>query len=152
MKPLETGGMDRRQVIGKALAMAGLPGLCCTTEELPASSFTVKGGSILIDLKRSPALSKPGSAVRVVDLDRNINLIVVHPEKNRFAALDRSCTHGGAQVAYNRRNRTVHCSSWGQSEFALNGDVLGGSAKKPLRNYAARRSGGTLEILLETGS
>jgi Rieske Fe-S protein len=146
------GGMNRRQLIRSSLAMAGLPGLCCTTQELPPASFTIQGGSVIIDLKQASALLKPGAAVKVIELERKLNLIVVHPEKNRFAALERSCTHGGAQVVYNRRRRTVQCTSWGHSEFALDGAVLGGSAKRALRAYEVRRAGDQLEIILEAKS
>ena len=129
--------------------MAGLPPLCCTTPEIPPASFTIQGAVLIIDLQRAPELRKSGAAVRVVDLERKVNLIVVHPAKNRFAALDRSCTHGGAQVVYNGHNQTVQCTSWGHSEFALDGTVLGGTAKRPVRAYGIRRAGDRLEIVLE---
>lgn len=141
--------MDRRQLIRSSLAMAGLPGLCCTTPEIPPASFTIQGAVLIIDLNKAPVLRKPGGAVRVVDLERKVNLIVAHPTRNRFAALDRSCTHGGAQVVYNGHNQTVQCTSWGHSEFALDGAMLGGSAKRPLRAYEIRRAGDRLEIALE---
>ena len=141
--------MNRRQLIQSSLAMAGLPPLCCTTPEIPPASFTVQGAVLIIDLKRAPVLRKPGGAVRVVDLERKVNLIVVHSTRNRFAALDRSCTHGGAQVVYNSHNQTVQCTSWGHSEFALDGAMLGGSAKWRLRAYEIRRAGDRLEIILE---
>jgi Rieske Fe-S protein len=128
--------------------MVGVP-LCCTTEEIPSTSFTISGGSLIIDLKKTPALANPGRAVKVVDVDRKINLIVVHEKRNHFVALDRSCTHGGAQVAYNRYNGTVQCSSWGHSEFALDGTLLGGSARRPLRSYKVQHTGDQLEIMLE---
>jgi len=141
--------MNRRQLIRSSLAMAGLPPLCCTTPEIPPASFTIQGAVLTIDLQRAPELRKPGAAVRVVDLERKVNLIVVHSARNRFAALDRSCTHGGAQVVYNGHNQTVQCTSWGHSEFALDGAVLGGSAKRPVRAYEIRRAGDRLEIVLE---
>ncbi len=132
--------------------MAGLPPLCCTTPEIPPASFTIQGAVLTIDLNKAPELRKSGAAVRVVDLERKVNLIVVHPARNRFAALDRSCTHGGGQVVYNGYNRTVQCTSWGHSEFALDGTVLGGSAKRPVRAYEIRRAGDRLEIVLEAKS
>jgi Rieske Fe-S protein len=136
--------MNRRRLLQGFVA-----GLCCTSEELPQAAWSVEGARLLIDLGRAPALRKPGGAVKVIDLNRRLNLIVVHPQKNRFAALDRSCTHGGAQVAYNRHHGTVQCTSWGHSEFALDGAVLGGSAKRALRAYNVRRAGNRLEIMLE---
>jgi Rieske Fe-S protein len=127
-----------------------MAGLCCTSEELAPAAFTFQGAALLIDLERAPALCKTGGSVKVVDLGHKVNLIVVHAEGNRFVALDRSCTHGGAQVVYNRHNRTVQCTSWGHSEFALDGALLGGSAKRPLKSYPVRRAGDRLEVLLGT--
>ncbi len=131
-----------------SLALAGVPVVCCTTPDIPAASVSFRGGSLFIDLRRVPALRKPGAAVRVIDQERGINLIVVRARKKKFAALERSCTHGGAQVAYNRVNDTVQCSSWGHSEFDLDGAVLGGTARKPLRAYEVRVAGRALEIVL----
>jgi nitrite reductase/ring-hydroxylating ferredoxin subunit len=138
--------------MGSSLVMAGLPGLCCTTEEASAASFTISGSTLTIDLSLARTLARPGGAMKVIDMARRINLIVVQPEHGKFEALERSCTHGGAQVIYNRRNKTVQCTSWGHSEFALDGAVLGGSARMPLRTYPTQRVGNHLWIDLSGGA
>jgi Rieske Fe-S protein len=132
--------------MGNSLALAGVPVLCCSTEEVPAGSFRIEGPLLTLDLAAAPPLKRPGSAARIVDLARGVNLIVVRDRKSRYAALERSCTHGGAQVAYNGKNETVQCTSWGHSEFALDGTVLGGSARRPLRAYKTELAGGKLII------
>lgn len=137
------GSMSRRELMGTSMAAVGL---CCVTEEAPVASFVIENKTVRIDLRQAPVLAKIGGAVRVVDVDRGINLIAVHPEKDRYAALHRSCTHGGAQVAYSRKNKTVICTSWGHSEFALDGTVLGGSAKRDLPAYPVHREGDILLI------
>lgn len=152
MQPDRSGAIDRRRILGSALAMVGLPGPCCSTEPLPTTAYSFSGSTLVIDLKLVPTLARPGGAAKLVDLDRELNLIVVRSGKRRFIALDRACTHGGAPVVYNRRNDTVQCISWGHSEFSLDGKVLGGSAKKPLRSYPVRRTGDRLEIRLEAGA
>ncbi len=139
-------------MLASAVSMAGAKELCCTTPEAPAGSYRIDGGEILLEIDKVPSLGRKGGAVKVVDIDRGVNLIVVEPEKGRFAALERSCTHGGAQVVYNGVNRTVQCTSWGHSEFALDGQVLGGSAKKRLPVHEVRLEGGLLRIRLETRS
>jgi nitrite reductase/ring-hydroxylating ferredoxin subunit len=141
--------LSRRDVLHGSVASAVL---CCKTEELPTASFRVADGKVEINLKNAGALAKPGGAAKVVDIDRNVNLIVVQSRKGQFAALERSCTHGGAQVVYNSRNGTVQCTSWGHSEFALDGQVLGGSARKPLPAHVVRRVGDRLEITLAVQS
>jgi Rieske Fe-S protein len=135
-----------------ATSMAGGHAACCTTPEAPSASFRIEEGFILLDIGKVPSLGRKGGAAKVVDIDRGVNLIVVEPEKGRFAALERSCTHGGAQVVYNGLNRTVQCTSWGHAEFALDGRVLGGSAKKPLPTHEVKLEGKLLRISVEARS
>jgi Rieske Fe-S protein len=141
--------LSRRDLLGASILALGL---CCTTDEAPPGSVAIDDTTLTIDLRKAPTLARRGGSVRVVDLDRDINIIVVHPEGRRYAALQRSCTHGGAQVAYTARNETVICTSWGHSEFALDGTVLGGSAKRNLPTYPVRLDGHLLRIGLNRGS
>ncbi len=142
-------GLNRRDLIRSSLMLAGVPLLCCDTEDVPAASIRYEGPVIAIDLRQARGLLRPGSAGKIVDEARKLNLIIVHAEKNRFAALSRSCTHGSAPVALNRRHKTVQCTCWGHSEFGLDGTVLAGPAKRPLQTYEVRRAGSRLEILLK---
>ncbi len=134
------------------LLLAGVPLLCCDTPDIPPASIAYAPGSITIDLRQAPGLARPGLAAKIVDPQRKLNIIVTRPEKNRFVVLDRQCTHGGGQVAYNRTRRTVQCTCWGHSEFALAGAVIQGPAKRPLRVYQTRLADGKLEILYEAGA
>ncbi len=133
-----------------ATVVGGNREACCTTQEAPEGSFRIEEGFVVLDTGKVPSLGRKGGAAKVIDIDRGVNLIVVEPEKGRFAALERSCTHGGAQVVYNGLNRTVQCTSWGHSEFALDGRILGGSAKKPLPVHEVSLEGKLLRIRLET--
>jgi Rieske Fe-S protein len=54
-------------------------------------------------------------------------------------------------VAYKPKQHTVQCTCWGRSEFALDGRVTGGPAKKPLRTHEVTLSGETLVIHLAEG-
>jgi Rieske Fe-S protein len=139
--------MNRRDFFQGALAMAALPP-CCTTPPVPSAAVRIEDRRILIDLDRVPELRAAGGSARIVDETRQLNLIVVHDGKRHFAALDRPCTHGNGPVAYKPKHHTVQCTCWGRSEFALDGRVLAGPAKRPLRTYATRLDGGTLEISL----
>lgn len=145
----EADGLNRRDLIRSSLVLAGVPWMCCDTEDIPAAGIRYDGPIIMIDLKLAPGLRRPGSAAKIVDPSRKLNLIVVHAEKNRFAALNRSCTHGSAPVALNRRHKTVQCTCWGHSEYGLDGTVLAGPAKRPLQTYEVRRAGDRIEILLK---
>ena len=138
-------GIDRRELLARGLWAVGFAPLCCVTEPAPASAFSIEPGQVVMDRGLLP---RAGSAVALVDGDRKINLIVVRAERNRYAALDRSCTHGGAQCAYNNRRKTVQCTSLNHAEFDLNGTLLHGRTHGNLRTYEVRAEGKKLVISL----
>ena len=141
--------LDRRRLLQGTLALTGLPGLCCRTPEVPPASVAHEGASIIIDLQKAPELRRTGTARALVDIGRKVNIVVVHPSRQRYVALDRSCTHGGAQVTYNHRRRTVQCTSVNHAEYDLAGTLLHGRTHGNLRAYPVRLAGSRLEIVLE---
>lgn len=124
---------------------AGVP-LCCVTPEAPAAGVAFDGEVLLLNLKLIPGLRSPGGACAVVDMSRKLNIIVARVEKNRFVALDRSCTHGGAQCTYNHERRSLRCTSLNHAEYDLNGTLLHGRTHGNLRAYPARLNGSMVEI------
>jgi Rieske Fe-S protein len=106
----------------------------------------------VIDLRRAAGLRSTGSAVKIVNPEQKIDLIVARTAKDRWIALNRSCTHGGAQVVYNHRRQSAQCTSLGHSEFDLQGTVLRGPAPRPLPVHEVRRTGNQLRISREAAS
>ena len=141
---IASGALSRRALIQGSL-LAGVP-LCCVTPEAPAAGVAFDGNMLLLNLKLIPDLRSPGGACAVVDMRRKLNIIVARVEKSRFVALDRSCTHGGAQCTYNRKRRSLRCTSLNHAEYDLNGTLLHGRTHGNLRTYAARINGSTVEI------
>lgn len=137
---------DRRELLKRSLLATGFAPLCCITPEAPSHSFACEENRIFLD---RGLLSQPGSAVAIVVASRNLNLIVIHWKRGRFAALDRSCTHGGAQCAYNNRRMTVQCTSLNHAEFGLDGALLHGRTHGNLKTYAVQALGRQLVISLE---
>jgi Rieske Fe-S protein len=135
--------VNRREML---LAIAAVPSLCCTTAPVPPDACRFEKGVLLIDLRRAPLLQSIDGSGRVVNFDLQLNLIVVNLGHGEFLAADRSCTHGGAQVVWSRHHKALQCTSWGHSEFASDGRVLGGSAREPLRVYPAALENSTLKI------
>jgi nitrite reductase/ring-hydroxylating ferredoxin subunit len=143
------GGLNRRELIHGSMMLAGVTPLCCTTAEVPRESIGYTGSKLVIDLTKVSGLRKPGSARAVVDASRKLNIIVVHIDRQRYAALDRSCTHGGAQCTYNHKRRSLRCTSLNHAEFDLEGTLLHGRTHGNLRAYDVRLTGTRLEISLE---
>lgn len=138
----------RRQILRAALSVA-IPPLCCTTPQLRQAGWTFEKNRITVDLARAPELRRPGAACCIVDPGRTLNLLLIHAGKGTFVAMDRACTHNGAQCTYNPNRRTVQCTSLNHAEYDLNGTLLHGRTHGDLRTYPVRFSRSTLEIRLE---
>jgi nitrite reductase/ring-hydroxylating ferredoxin subunit len=141
-------GISRRDVLGGSLGLAGLSPLCCVTPEVPPSSVHFEGLTLVVDLARAPELFRVGSAAAIVDSARDVDILVARTGHEAYAALDRTCTHGGARCAYQHDRRTLRCTSLNHAEYALDGTLLHGRTHGNLRAYETRRRGSRLEILL----
>jgi nitrite reductase/ring-hydroxylating ferredoxin subunit len=126
-------------------AVAAWP-LCCRSEAAAAGSYRFEGTRLVLDLRQTPQLRKVGSAVAMVDAARKVNLIVARVGPRAYAALDRTCTHGGAMCAYNHAHQTVQCTSLNHAEYDLQGTLLHGRTHGNLRAYSSRVVGTRLEI------
>ena len=144
----EPQGISRRDVLRGSLGLAGLSSLCCSTPELAPECFRFEGATVVVDLGRASERLAVGSAVAIVDLSREVYILVACPEKGRYVALDRSCTHNYAQCAYNHRRRTLQCTSLNHAEYGLDGTLLHGRTHGNLRAYDTVRSGSQLVIRL----
>ena len=137
---------DRRQFLAGAAALTGVPPLCCVTQPLPEECVSFQADTITVDLTRAAGLRKAGAAFSIVNLERKINLILIHASRGEFVAMDRSCTHGGAQCTYNPKRHTVQCTSLNHAEYDLQGTLLHGRTHGNLRRYPTRLSGTRIAI------
>jgi len=143
-----SGGIDRRGFLQGSLFLPAVAPLCCTTPLAPPESFSFEGTTLVLDLRRIP-LRGVGSACAVADAARKLNIIVARPEARRYAAIDRSCTHGGAQCTYVHSRRRLRCTSVNHAEYELDGTLLHGRTHGNLRDYAVQLDGTRLRIELE---
>jgi nitrite reductase/ring-hydroxylating ferredoxin subunit len=144
----EESEIERRRFLLGALAVTGLPPLCCTTSALPAESIHFDSGKIIVDLSRAPQLRRTSAAFSLVDEGRKLNLILIHVRRGLYVALDRSCTHGGAQCTFNPKRHTLQCTSLNHAEYDLQGTLLHGRTHGNLKTYVTKASGETVEIWL----
>ena len=149
---IHSGGVDRRTFLQSSVLLGGVAPLCCTTPAAPPESVSFEGATLVLDLRRIPDLRAVGSACAVFDAARKVNVIVARPEARRYVAIDRSCTHGGAQCAYVHRRRRLRCTSVNHAEFELDGTLLHGRTHGNLRAYPVRLDGTRLRIALEEKS
>jgi nitrite reductase/ring-hydroxylating ferredoxin subunit len=141
-------GFARRDVLRGSLGLVGLGPLCCTTPEIDLASVRFDDRRLVVELEKAPELRRPGAAGAIVDTSRGVNILVARVSERRFVALDRSCTHGGAQCAYNHARRTLQCTSLNHAEYDLAGTLLHGRTHGNLRAHRVRLRGSRLEIAI----
>lgn len=152
--------VTRRALLQSTAALAGAPCVClaaasrdcCVVPDAPAAGVRIQAGAVTIDLNQTPQLRTTGAAVKIVDAERQLRLIIARPAKDHFVALDQKCTHGGGALTYVHKRRELYCTCWGHAKFALDGAVLRWPNKqtpRPLRAYRVERKANLLEITVE---
>jgi Rieske Fe-S protein len=141
--------IGRRHLLQAVTAIVGAPPWCCKTPSLPVGCIAFAPGKVIVDLALVPDLRRTGSAFSVVDEGRKINLVLIHVEREHYVAMDRSCTHNGAQCTYNPKRHTLQCTSLNHAEYDLRGTLLHGRTHGNLRTYKTEKSGATVAISLE---
>jgi nitrite reductase/ring-hydroxylating ferredoxin subunit len=125
---------------------------CCTVQEIPREAVRIEPDLVTIQLDRAPLLHRTGSAAKIIEPARNLQIIVARPRKDLFIAVDQKCTHGGGALTYVDRRKHLYCTCWGHALFALDGTVLRWPNKqppRPLRAHTVRRIRNLLEIRVE---
>jgi nitrite reductase/ring-hydroxylating ferredoxin subunit len=150
----------RRELLRQAVVVAGVPcaclgsakAPCCKLPDAPPAAVRIDRDVVRLDLDRMPELRRTGSAVKVIDESRNLYLLIAHPEKHQFVALDQKCTHYGGPLTYVHERRLLHCTCWGHARFGLDGRILfwpNSKPGQPLRVHRLARAGNILEIRVD---
>jgi glycine/D-amino acid oxidase-like deaminating enzyme/nitrite reductase/ring-hydroxylating ferredoxin subunit len=85
-----------------------------------------------------PASLAPGEA-RVGTIDGR-RVASHRDEEGQIRTLSARCTHLGGEVSFNEFEKTWDCTCHG-SRFSLDGEVICGPARKPLKEYMIERAG-----------
>ena len=140
--------LNRRDLLKGSVAFFSSFPQCCRTPELQPEAVRFDARVLSVDLNKTDDLRRAGSAAAVVNMDRNLDIIIIRLSRHQFAALDRSCTHNGAQCTYDQKRRTLRCTSLNHAEYDLKGTLLHGRTHGNLRAYEARLAGSILEVRL----
>ncbi len=87
---------------------------------------------LTLALSTQPALANTNGSAVVVRSPGVEDILVVHWTDGRWAAMSDTCTHAGCPVEFD--GSVVGCPCHG-SEFNIDGSVLRGPARTPLRSY-----------------
>lgn len=134
---------------GASAAASALPG--CAPDDGPAPSVTVPApdgsGRVIFKVFDFPALNRPGGAViaRAPGMDP---LLVARTPFGGVAAVSAICTHQGCPLGFESPDVVCPCH---QSRFSLDGEVLHGPARAPLKTVKAELdAGGQVTLTLAT--
>ncbi len=121
-------------------------GICATRKAEPGC-WRFAGGTLVVELARAPELARPGGAMRV-EKSRGLpsRVLIFRVAEEQLHAVENRCTHAGRRLDPNVDAKQVECCSLGKSRFDCEGHVVGGTARKDLRIYAAEEQDGRLLV------
>jgi len=126
---------SRRRFLGQAAAVGGLALLPTLAVGAPEKEKKEQetDKNVAVPLPDNEALKKVGGSV-VVETDDD-KIIIAHTGEASYVACSAVCTHRGCLVEYQHESQQFRCPCH-QARFALDGKVLRGPARKPLREYS----------------
>ncbi len=127
-----TGALLSLSVLGVAHAAETTSN---STTTVTTTKTAVVPQTLQLSLKQHAALSKVGGFEIVPVPDGSDTLIVAHTDTSSFVACSAICPHRGCKVVYDHADKEFVCPCH-DSRFALDGSVLKGPARRPLKNYA----------------
>lgn len=123
-------------------------GICETPLPADTTAWVMGAGKVSIELDKMPELKKPGSGVRLEGRGVNPRLLVFHGDDGQFHAIANRCTHMGRRIDVIAGTNTIQCCSVGKSTFTYEGELVGGSAKKPVNTFPVSVEDNLLTITL----
>jgi nitrite reductase/ring-hydroxylating ferredoxin subunit len=110
-------------------------GISATKPPVDDKCWTFSRGRLTINLDRVPELSRPWGAVRIESANIPARVFVMKDDEGNYRAFRNHCEHAGRRLDPIPGTKTVQCCSVGQSIFNYDGQVITGSAEKPLIIY-----------------
>jgi nitrite reductase/ring-hydroxylating ferredoxin subunit len=147
-------GLARREFLRSACAglLCGVVAGCGAAGNDGASERVVTlppavDGRIRLSLGEFPQLREVGGGLvgRAPGVD--VPIAVAHLEQGKFMAITAVCSHMATTLNYNSLNGTLDCPAHGSS-FELDGRVINGPAKEPLRLMVTEFDGQLVDIVV----
>lgn len=104
-------------------------------------------GVIRLTEAQSAALLASEGRILVQAKGHRDKILVVHLTDHALYAVSSTCTHMGCTVHYDKDTGQIECPCHG-SQYALDGSVTRGPAKRPLRRYDVTMENGQVLIKL----
>jgi nitrite reductase/ring-hydroxylating ferredoxin subunit len=123
-------------------------GISATKPPVDENCWTYSQGRLTVDINRLPELSQPWGAVRIESANLPARVLLMKDSEGNYRAFRNHCEHAGRRLDPVPGTQTVQCCSVGQSVFNYDGQILTGSAGKPLMIYPVQINNNKLIITL----
>ena len=155
--PVVSEVQTRREFLSKVTVSTGLGvlsvcGVGCKstwTNHDVVVNVQSQASVLQIDLESYPELKSPGGYLPMAETTSGLRLIVVHSLAGQYLALNMSCTHKGADVELTKDKTGLVCPLH-NSNFNLQGERVGGPARRDLATFDVVKNGSVLSIQLES--
>lgn len=133
--------------LGAAAAAAACGGCAVLGSRKAAVTTEPRQGVIRLTKEQSAALLASEGSILVKPKGFRDKILVVHLTDSALYAVSAVCTHKGCTVTYNEDVGRIDCPCHG-SQYALDGSVTQGPAKRPLKRYEVTTENGQVLIKL----
>ncbi|RPJ20133.1 MAG: ubiquinol-cytochrome c reductase iron-sulfur subunit [Planctomycetaceae bacterium] len=133
--------------LGAAAAAAACGGCAILGSRKADVTAEPKQGVIRLTGAQSATLLASEGSTLVKPKGLRDKILVVHLTDNALLAVSAICTHQGCTVNYNKDMGRIDCPCHG-SQYAPDGSVIRGPAKRPLKQYEVTTEGGQVLIML----
>lgn len=120
-------------------------GICKTQEPADPGCWNYIEGAVEVNMARAPELNEDGTALRFEGGNLPKRVLIVRNGES-YKAFHNCCTHGGRRLDPIEGDAAVQCCSIGKSEFDDCGNVVGGTAKKPIDVFPLRVEDGRIIV------
>jgi cytochrome b6-f complex iron-sulfur subunit len=117
--------------------------------QVDSDAYSIKGGTISVNLEKVPELSRAGGSAAIVNDPEQVYLIIARTAENEYVAASSQCTHHEKPLIYDNKEKTFTCISR-KSVFRLDGSIVKGPTEIPLRVYKSHFQQGNLTIDLSS--
>ena len=124
-------------------------GISATAQPKDETSWRYNSGELIIELTKTPELTRPGSAARFEGGLLPKRVLVVFDEDRQYRAFMNQCTHFvHRRLDYVPGTRTVQCCSVNKSTYTFAGEKIHGPNPKPIKTFPLEKKGDQLHIRL----
>ncbi len=126
-------------------------GLSRTPQPAEPLAWIYTDNQVEVNLKRTPELSVPGTAVRLEGKWLPKPVLLVYGDDGKYHAFHNKCTHEGRHIDHLAGQSKVQCCSICKSEWDYQGALLSGAAKRPLEAFPVEVLGNKIVITVTDG-